>query len=88
MPDPDQGAPGMVVNSAAKLGCGCGVYVGLRVDNRELATAAGACSADHAALVNDFNVRLLDSLDDPQARPLVDVCVELLSEAEAEFLAS
>lgn len=79
------GGPGprILTKERAVLDCGCNVVVGLRMDNHEVASSSCACEAKHDALVSDFNERLRASLADPQARPLVDVCAELLDEAEA-----
>lgn len=75
--------PVLMVSERARLECGCSIYVGLRVDNWEVATGAVACTDEHAPLVNRANVLLFDSLEHPTDRPLVDVCEEFLIEAAA-----
>jgi hypothetical protein len=69
---------GMVSNERAELNCGCKVWIGLRLDNHEVATDFEACSDDHQPLAERFNLALTDSLVNPSRRPLVDVVDELL----------
>lgn len=78
------GAPGQPViltDRRAKLACGCGCYVGIRLDTFEAATAAVACGPAHQPLMEHFTLLLRESLVEPIARPMVDVADELLLQA-------
>lgn len=70
--------PALLGRYRAMLGCGCGCYVGLRVDNHETATATVACSVAHEPMMQRFDANLIASLAEPQDRLLIDVVAELL----------
>lgn len=78
-----EGLPLMLLNQAAVAPCGCSVYVGLRVDTKEAVSLAGCCAPGHEALIATFNEALIESLADPEDRPLVEVCDEILTLAAA-----
>lgn len=73
-----RGDPVLVSKERATLPCGCAVYVGLRVDTKEVATAAIPCKSDHRVLMEQFNSDLAKSLENPTDRLLVEVVNELL----------
>lgn len=70
--------------------CRCRVFIGYRMDNEEPATVAQSCDTyGHDWAMGHFNESLRISLvDDPQERPLSEVCVELLDQALAGLGAS
>jgi hypothetical protein len=72
----------MLVQTRARLDCGCCCFVGIRLDTNEVASATGACSVAHEQLVTHFNPLLRESPAEPDARPLVEVCDELLGQAK------
>lgn len=74
--------PSLGVKERAYLECGCQVFVGLRLDNQEVATMAASCSPTHDQLVSHFQMLLHESTVDPTDEPLVDVCERLLEQAE------
>lgn len=78
--------PSLAVVERAYLECGCQVFVGMRMDNQELATMAASCSPTHDQLVNHFHMLLLESTVEPTDDPLVDVCERLLEQAERHAL--
>jgi hypothetical protein len=80
--------PALGIIERALLDCGCHVWVGARMDNQELATAAISCSPDHNQLMTHFNLLLKESLVEPQDELLVIVCERLLDEAERHYLGS
>lgn len=77
------GGPPILVQSTARLECGCACHVGLRVDNREPATGAIACSDAHDVLMDFFSNLVEESTIEPHpTKSMVDVAAELLSKAE------
>jgi hypothetical protein len=64
--------------------CRCAVWIGIRADNQEAATAAVSCSDLHVGLMTTFNESMVKSLENPTNRDLVDVVQELLGEARAQ----
>jgi hypothetical protein len=73
--------PMLGVVERAYLECGCSVFVGKRLDNMETATMAASCSKEHDPLINHFQLLMRESLVDPQDKPLVEVCDDLLDQA-------
>lgn len=72
----------LAVAEAVEADCGCVVYIGLRLDNGEPATGACSCGPGHRYEMANFNESLRISLvADPQARPMAEVCAELLEDA-------
>lgn len=74
-------APLMGVKERAVLGCGCCVWVGMRLDKMEAATCAGACGRAHDQLIAHFNLLLAESTVEPTDEELVVVCERLLNQA-------
>lgn len=74
--------PGLGVKERALLSCGCHVWIGMRIDNRELATMAASCSPEHDGLIQHFQLLLRESLVEPEDEELVVVCERLLEQAE------
>jgi len=73
------GMPTLLTKSRATLACGCCCYVGTRLDNYEAATVVIPCSERHHPLARRFNALLVNSLEHPTDRPLVEVVAVLLS---------
>jgi hypothetical protein len=78
--------PLMGVKERALLECGCHVWVGMRVDLRELATAVFSCSPEHLDLIHHFNMLLQESTVEPEDEELVVVCERLLEEAQRHYV--
>lgn len=73
--------PTILFTRRAILPCGCFIVAGSRMDNGEAAASVGACCEDHGPMVTGVYGSLLESLGDPQDRPMVDVANEMLEEA-------
>jgi len=76
--------PTIVFDRHAAMECGCVCICGVRGDTGEAATASMACSDEHKPLMAIFQQALLDSLDHPEDREMVEVADELLSMTFAE----
>lgn len=72
------GQPTLVVAGRVTLPCGCAVWIGWRLDNHEVATAAAPHSDDHVEMMIEYNKQFQESLENPTDRPLVDVVSEYL----------
>lgn len=75
------GEPTLLCRWCASLPCGCCVWVGIRFDNQEAATAVVPHSALHKPLAHRFNGLLAVSTLKPSDRDLIDVVAELLKQA-------
>lgn len=73
------GPPAAVGRERAVAPCGCAVYVGKRLDNREPMIAATSCSDVHTGTMRDFLVAFEESLNRPEARPAAEVADEMLT---------
>lgn len=76
---PGKGEPMVVGKEFVEVPCGCRVCIGLRMDTREIATVATPCGEDHSQLMTEFQLRMKESLVEPEDRPLVDVVEEMLT---------
>lgn len=76
-----RGCPTLLCRWKAEAACGCTLWVGIRLDNQEAATAAVPCRPGHRRLMERFNLLMGDSLVNPTDRPLIDVVAELLAQA-------
>lgn len=87
-PDPGQDFPGMVSIERAALHCGCCCFVGKRLTDLELVTAAIPCSPEHNGLMEEFRRRYGATEDDPKlgSRPAVDVADQVLMAVAADLL--
>jgi hypothetical protein len=74
----------LITRERAVLKCGCAIYVGINVANGEAATGAEACCDLHTLITDRANGLLIESTAHPTNRPLVDVCAQLLAQAERE----
>ena len=77
----DPPRPVIGVKERALIECGCHVWVGMRMDNREVATLTVPCSPGHSELMHHFNMLLAESTIEPTDDPLVVVCERLLEES-------
>lgn len=79
------GNPMVLVSECASVECGCRVFVGRRIDNKEAATVAVVCLPEHRPMLEDFNRRFLATLPSDSTEPLIEVADRLLLEAYAAF---
>lgn len=63
--------------------CGCAVYVGMRLDTHEAATASLPCSPRHLDLIERFGVAFRASLMVPTDKTAVDVVDVILCGLDA-----
>lgn len=85
---PAQGEPMVVGKEFVEVPCGCRVCIGLRMDTREIATVATPCGEEHNQLMTEFQLRMKESLVEPQDRLLVDVIEEMLEKLYEERVAN
>lgn len=76
---PTDGEPMVVGKEFVEVPCGCRVCIGLRMDTREVATVATPCCKDHNQMMTEFQLRMQESLVEPEDRPLVDVIEDMLT---------
>jgi hypothetical protein len=79
------GNPMVMVSEVASVSCGCRVFIGRRLDNKEAATVACVCVPGHRPKLEDFNRRFAATLPSDSVEPLVDVAERLLVEADGAF---
>lgn len=77
-----EGPPMFLVQESAMLYCGCCCHVGLRLDKMMPATAAVPCSKEHVGLIQHFNLLLKESFTETQDKPLIEVLLPLLDQAQ------
>jgi hypothetical protein len=82
--NPREGEPSVAGNEFVEVPCGCHVCIGLRLDTREVATVAMPCGEEHNQFINEFQLRLKESLVEPEQKPLVDVVEEMLEKLYEE----
>lgn len=75
--------PTLLIHHRASLDCGCGVFVGRRLDNGEAATGAEYCAETHRPLIERFNESMRASLMAVTDRQLIDIVAQMLLAAAA-----
>jgi hypothetical protein len=78
-------APAMVTIQRAVVGCGCSIWVGVRLDTLEPATMSVACSEEHDFVVEHATMLLRESTVDPGDDPAVEVAESVLDQTLAFY---
>lgn len=84
---PSPSNPKILCNQRARLGCGCAVFVGVRLDtgdgDPEVCTAAWPCCRTHkVSILVRFNEAMAATLPSESTEPLIDVVARVLAAAE------
>ena len=70
--------PTIITKERALAVCGCCVFVGIRLDNHEVAVVSAACVQEHMPMMTHFQMLMQLSTADPQDRLAVEVAADLL----------